>query len=228
MDMKQQTKKVANWRLWMHLLAMFVVIVLLFFCVKFGLDIYTHHGQEVEVPNVMEMDFDKAKLLLEERGLRIMVSDSGYNKRKPADCILSQSPEASVRVKQGRVIYVMVNSASSPTVVIPDIIDNSSLREAEAKLTAMGFKMLPPKRIEGEKDWVYGIISRGRRVGTGDRVSTDAPLMLIVGMGGLENEEMEEDFVESDVMEDDIPLPEEEVPEAAPAEVTDNSEQQVP
>ena len=122
----------------------------------------------------------------------------------------------------------MVNSASSPTVVIPDIIDNSSLREAEAKLTAMGFKMLPPKRIEGEKDWVYGIISRGRRVGTGDRVSTDAPLMLIVGMGGLENEEMEEDFVESDVMEDDIPLPEEEVPEAAPAEVTDNSEQQVP
>lgn len=58
----------------------------------------------------------------------------------------------------------------------------------------MGFKLLPPKRIVGEKDWVYGIISRGRRVGTGDRVSTDAPLTLIVGTGGYEAEEDDMDY----------------------------------
>ena len=57
-----------------------------------------------------------------------------------------------------------VNSPSSPTFAIPDIVDNSSVREAEAKLTAMGFRLLPAQQVEGEKDWVYGIICRGRRV----------------------------------------------------------------
>ena len=205
--MKQQIKKVADWHLWAHLLAMFVVIILLCFGVKVGLDFYTHHGREVEVPNVQEMNIDKAKILLEERGLRVVVSDSGYNKRKPADCILAQAPDPGVRVKEGRVIYVTVNSSSSPTVVIPDIIDNCSLREAEAKLIGLGFKMLPPKRVDGEKDWVYGIICRGRRVGTGDRISTESPLTLMVGSGSVESEEMEE-YMDVDVVEDEILLEE--------------------
>ena len=205
--MKQQIKKVADWHLWAHLLAMFVVIILLCFGVKVGLDFYTHHGREVEVPNVQEMNIDKAKVLLEERGLRVVVSDSGYNKRKPADCILAQAPDPGVRVKEGRVIYVTVNSSSSPTVVIPDIIDNCSLREAEAKLIGLGFKMLPPKRVDGEKDWVYGIICRGRRVGTGDRISTESPLTLMVGSGSVESEEMEE-YMDVDVVEDEILLEE--------------------
>jgi beta-lactam-binding protein with PASTA domain len=166
-----------------------------------------HHGREVEVPNVQEMNIDKAKILLEERGLRVVVSDSGYNKRKPADCILAQAPDPGVRVKEGRVIYVTVNSSSSPTVVIPDIIDNCSLREAEAKLIGLGFKMLPPKRVDGEKDWVYGIICRGRRVGTGDRISTESPLTLMVGSGSVESEEMEE-YMDVDVVEDEILLEE--------------------
>lgn len=221
--MKQKLQKVADWHLWIHLFAMFVVFILLCLGVKFGLDFYTHHGQEVEVPNVVEMDFDKAKILLEERGLKIAVSDSGYNKRKPADCILAQLPDAKALVKSGRVIYVTVNSTSSPTIVIPDIIDNSSLREAEAKLTALGFKMLPPKRVDGEKDWVYGIISRGRRIGTGDRVSTDTPLMLMVGSGIVEEEEMTDEYIDVDVANEEEVLPVEE-PATATHEVLTEEE----
>lgn len=150
------------------------------------------------------MSFDQAKLLLDEYDLNIQVADSGYNKRLPADCILAQMPGATAKVKAGHIIYVTVNSPSSPTVTIPDIIDNSSLREAEAKLAAMGFKLLPPKRIVGEKDWVYGIISRGRRVGTGDRVSTDAPLTLIVGTGGYEAEEDDMDYYSDPIGGSDV------------------------
>jgi len=88
-----------------------------------------------------------------------------------------------MKVKAGHIIYVTINSPSSPSFAIPDVIDNSSYREAEAKLQALGFKLLPPRRILGEKDWVYGIMSRGRRVSTGDRVSIDAPLTLLIGNG---------------------------------------------
>ena len=204
MSISKMIGKIADWSFWAHLLAMLLVMMLFCIGVKVGLDIYTRHGQEVEVPNLMNMSFDQAKLLLDEYDLNIQVADSGYNKRMPADCILAQMPGATAKVKAGHIIYVTVNSPSSPTVTIPDIIDNSSLREAEAKLAAMGFKLLPPKRIVGEKDWVYGIISRGRRVGTGDRVSTDAPLTLIVGTGGYEAEEDDMDYYSDPIGGSDV------------------------
>ena len=78
--------------LWGNLLAMLLTVILLCVGVKFGLDIYTHHGEGVPVPNLTGMDFNRAADLLERNGLGIMVSDSGYNKRMPAECVLAQSP----------------------------------------------------------------------------------------------------------------------------------------
>ena len=168
-----------------HLMAMALVVILLCVGVGFGLDIYTHHGEGIVVPQVKGMTYSKARMLLEEDGLTIMVTDSGYNKTLPADYILAQTPGYGTKVKSGHTVYVTVNSPSSPTVAVPDIVDNSSVREAEAKLMAMGFRLLPAKRVSGERDWVYGIICRGRRVSNGDRISIDYPLTLLVGDGSI-------------------------------------------
>jgi beta-lactam-binding protein with PASTA domain len=169
--------------LWGHLLAMTFVVVALCFGVKYGLDVYTHHGQNIRVPKLEGMYYAKASLLLENEGLVIQVSDSGYNKRLPAECILAQSPGSGMRVKEGHTVYLTINSPSSPTFAIPDIVDNASVREAEAKLLAMGFQLTQPQEVVGEKDWVYGILCRGRRVSNGDRVPIDHPLTLMVGSG---------------------------------------------
>ena len=175
--------KLTSRYVWGNLIAMAVVIMVLCIGVKYGLEIYTHHGEGIPVPNIKGMKFNEASYLLEQNGLHIVVTDSGYNRRLPADCILVQSPGYGTRVKTGHSIYVTVNSPSSPSVAIPDIIDNSSAREATAKLTAMGFKLLSPKYVDGEKDWVYGVICRGRRLSTGDRVPIDYPLTLMIGDG---------------------------------------------
>ena len=95
-------------------------------------------------------------------------------------------------MKSGHTIYVTVNSPSSPTFANPDDVDNSRFREAEAKLSAMGFQLTEPQRVVGEKDWVYGIICRGRRVSNDDRIPIDHPLTLIIGTGTYENDELEE------------------------------------
>ena len=179
-----------------NLLAMALVIVLLCLGVKYGLNLYTHHGEGIKVPKVENMNYANARALCEQNGLNIMVTDSGYNKRLPANCILAQNPGEGTMVKEGHTIYVTVNAPSSPSFAIPDVVDNSSYREAEAKLTAMGFKLLPPKKVMGEKDWVYGIVSRGRRVSTGDMVSIDSPLTLMIGSGMYDQEEEELDYVE--------------------------------
>ena len=126
----------------------------------------------------------------------------------PAECVLAQSPGEGTNVKQGHTIYVTVNSPSSPTVAIPDIIDNSSVREATAKLTALGFKLLEPQIVIGERDWVYGIVSRGRRLNAGDRISIEQPLTLLIGSGeydsvGSDIEVTEPEDVHFDTQETD-------------------------
>jgi hypothetical protein len=42
-------------------------------------------------------------------------------------------------------------------------------------------------RIDGEKDWVYGILCRGRRVSNGDRIPIEYPLTLMVGKGTIDD-----------------------------------------
>ena len=183
MFLKTFFRKLASPLVWGNLLAMLIVLVLLLAGLIWWLGEYTHHGEGIKVPKLVRMSCSNARLLLDEQGLVLMVSDSGYNKRLPADCILAQSPAEGITVKEGHVIYVTVNSPSSPKVAIPDIVDNSSYREAEAKLISLGFKLLPPKRILGERDWVYGILCRGRQVNSGERVSIDTPLTLMIGNG---------------------------------------------
>ena len=166
-----------------NLIAMVLVIILLIVGVNYGLDWYTHHGEAIRVPNIEGMSITKARELMAEKGLEIVVADSGYNKRLPADCVLTQSPDAGLTVKTGHTIYVTINSTNSPSVAIPDVVDNSSYREAEAKLISLGFKVLPPQYVTGEKDWVYGVTCNGRRVSAGERISIEQPLTLQVGSG---------------------------------------------
>ena len=166
-----------------NLIAMALVIILLVVGVNYGLDWYTHHGESIRVPNIEGMRIAKAREMMEECGLEIVVTDSGYNKRLPADCVLSQNPGAGLTVKSGHTIYVTINSSNSPSVAIPDVVDNCSYREAEAKLISLGFKVLPPQNVTGEKDWVYGVLCNGRRVTAGERVSIEQPLTLQIGSG---------------------------------------------
>ncbi len=187
MSAKDFFDKIFSRYLLLHLAAMALVVILLCVGISFGLSAYTHHGESITVPNLNGVDYEKAYRQLDELGLRLVVNDSGYNKRLPANSVLAQVPGGGVRVKQGRIVYVTVNSPSSPTFAIPDIVDNSSIREAEAKLMAIGFQLTEPQLVEGEKDWVYGIVCRGRRVSNGDLISIDYPLTLLVGKGATDD-----------------------------------------
>lgn len=169
--------------LWGNLAAMALVVVLLCVGIRFGIDLYTHHGEAISIPDVRHKSFADAERILKDAGLPVVVSDTGYVKNLPPDCVLEQSPAPGEKVKSGHVIYVTINSAHSPVITIPDVIDNSSLREAMAKLSAMGFKLGSPQYIPGEEDWVYGILVKGRHVVAGDKVSIDDVLIIQVGNG---------------------------------------------
>lgn len=188
--------------LWGNLLAMAVVVVLLVMGCMAGIGLYTHHGESIPIPNIVHKKYADAVAILENAGLEIEVSDTGYVKSLPPDCILAQNPAPGERVKGGRIIYVTINASHTPTLTLPDIIDNSSLREAMAKLTAMGFTLTQPQFIAGEKDWVYGVLVNGRHVVAGDKIPIDARVTIQVGNGQRDAADSV-DFVEPEYPEEE-------------------------
>lgn len=169
---------------WLNLMAMVVVMVGLVWGVLKGLDTYTRHGKAVVVPDVKGLSVDEAVRQCQGRGLACVVSDSSYVKTLPAGCILEHNPAAGQKVKEGRTVYLTINTLNIPLMEVPDVADNSSLRQAEALVLASGFKLDSVEYIPGEKDWVYGVKYKGRELATGEKVPTGAMLMLVAGNGG--------------------------------------------
>lgn len=210
-------RKLCSRYIWLNLALMAALMMLLVLLLGWAAAVYTHHGEEISVPDICNKKFPDAENLLEAAGLTIVVSDTSYNRHLPPDCILQQSPDPGQKVKSGRVVYVTINASTKPTLVMPDIVDNSSLREAMAKLRILGFKVGEPQYVAGEKDWVYGAISRGQRLSTGDKVSIDAMVTLLVGNG------MVGDDADLEVTDPDMePVDEgEDVPEEDPFQVVE-------
>jgi hypothetical protein len=183
MKAKKFFKKFTSWHLLLNLLGMVAFVVMLLAGLKWWLLKFTHHGEGIEVPDLYGKNYLEAKDAVAELGLRIEANDSTYIKEMPAGSIVVQSPVKGMNVKEGRIIYVTINSLTIPRVKIPDIVDNCSYREAIARLQALDLRVLPPKLIDGEKDWVYGISLDGRDVHVGDMVARESQLVLVIGNG---------------------------------------------
>lgn len=172
-----------NFFFWGNLWAMALVSVALVWGVFKWLDIYTRHDVSVTVPEVKGMLLPEAQQLLEKHSLKPIISDSTYSPSQPGGMVLDMNPTQGAVVKEGRAVYLTVNTNRPPMRIIPNLIDNSSLRQAEAKLLAMGFKLGENDSIEGEKDWIYGIKYKGAHLQNGDEVPIGATLVLEVGSG---------------------------------------------
>lgn len=189
---------------WINITAMILLVVLMLFGVLKWLDVYTRHGEAVVVPNVEGMTVDEATKMFRSHRLECVVSDSTYVKNKPAGIVLDANPVAGQKVKEGRIIYLTINTLSIPLRTVPDVADNSSLRQAQAKVLGAGFKLNEVEEIIGEKDWVYGVKYQGRVLETGDKVPLGAALTLMVGNGG--DEVLNEDSTMMEVDEEN-PIP---------------------
>lgn len=166
---------------WLNLIAMIVVVIGACWGTLLWLDHYTHHGEAYVVPNVKNKSLGEAQLALHNQKLEGLVVDSSYVKGLPDGMVLDQNPAEGARVKEGRTIYLTVTTSKVPLVKLPDLVDNSSLRQAEAKLKAMGFRLTEPEYVSGEQDWIYGIKYRGRSLMSGDKVPHEVMLTLCVG-----------------------------------------------
>ena len=169
--------------LWLNLLGMVIAVIVVIWGALRGLDVYTRHGRAVVVPDVRGMSLADAQTVFHSHGLACTVADSTYVKTQVPGCILDYTPAAGQKVKEGRLIYLTVNTLATPLQMVPDVADNSSLRQAEARLIAAGFRISEVELIPGEKDWVYGVKYRDSLLMEGERVPIGAFLTLVAGNG---------------------------------------------
>lgn len=180
---------------WFNILALCVVTFLLIAGLFKGLDIYTHHGEEVIVPDVKGMMPGAADKLFLDRGLIAKVVSTSYRKDMPSGCILELTPEQGEKVKKGRIIFLTINSINAPLREVPDVTENSSAREAEAQLLTAGFHLTPNQLVKGELDWVYGVLYNGRKVMTGEKIPIGSMLTLQIGNGDVDMDDVGSDSV---------------------------------
>lgn len=174
-----------------NLLAMLAVLVALPFIALSWLDSYTLHGVTIDVPNICGMQLEEATSLLREKKLDFEIIDYKYVKGAQDNEVLEQRPTAASKVKEGRKIELTMSSSHEPVQVIPPVIDNSSLREAQARLRASGFKLGENVYVSGEKDWVYSLLLGKDTLRNGMQIPVGSTVVLVIGSGDDEGDNSE-------------------------------------
>ena len=184
---------------WVNIVLMCVVLVGVPVGGFYALNEFTHHGEKIEVPKVVGKSAYVATEALEAAGLRVVIADSLYSTKARPGAVLEQTPRGGCQVKSGRIVYLTINQRGEPMVKFPDIVHNSSLREAEAQLKVLGFSLTPCERVEGQpRDFVVGVRQGTRDLHTGEMVSRERALTILAGAG-------EQDSLELDTLYDTGP-----------------------
>lgn len=167
----------------LNLLAMAAIAFLLIIITFRWIESYTRHGEYISVPDVTGMYEEEAAKVLSDAGLKYEVSDYKYDKSLVEGGVIEQNPDAGSYVKDGRKIYLTLNSGKEPVKAVPDVADNSSLRAAESQLRAAGFKLTAPVYQNGDLDWVYEVRYQGIAVEAGAEIPEGSVLTIVVGNG---------------------------------------------
>ena len=175
-------KQTLGWIL-LNILIMVVLAILLIIITFRWIESYTRHGQYIAVPDVHGMYEEEAGQVLASAGLKYEVLDFKYDNMMVEGGVIEQKPQPGAYVKDGRKIYLTLNSGKEPMRAVPDLADNSSLRAAQAKLRAAGFKLGRTIYIDGDLDWVYEIRYQGLEIEAGTEIPEGSTLTIVAGNG---------------------------------------------
>ena len=167
-----------------NLLLALIIIVLILLGLWFWLRSYTHHGEEINVPNLVGLYMPEAEPIAQTAGMVLIVTDSTFTNDVPLGAIAEQTPPADSHAKQGRPLYVVVNASCKRQVVLPDVHD-LSYRQATATLRSMGVRVNENYEWEPSeyKDLVLDMKYNGESLPAGARVDEGAEVTLVVGFG---------------------------------------------
>lgn len=167
-------------QVWLNLLLAPIVALTLFWLTIQFLDYWTNHGKTTEMPNVVGLDYYKARDILESKKFEVEV-DSIYNTQVKYGQVLDQSPKEKEVVKFGRTVYLKINSFYPEMKEIRDDLLHISSIQATKILESMGITRIKIKTVVGDNDdEVIDIKYKGRRVTKGTKIPVTGEIELTV------------------------------------------------
>ena len=171
--------------LWINILTSIILIVVVCYIVFWRLDVYTHHGEAVEVPDLSGLYVEEAELLLKDCNLGYEIIDSVYIRNKKGGEIAEQSPMAGTKVKKSRKVYITVNSKQRKMVMVPNLVGESR-RKAQSNLKTLGFNVDSVRYEPYEfNDEVLSLMWGDSVLTTGVRVPDGSQIILVVGQNDM-------------------------------------------
>ncbi len=113
-----------------------ILIVLYLTCDHIVMPIYTRHGRDVYVPEVVGLTYAAAQMKLTQQGFRMVKAGEQFDSQHEPGTILFQSPEPGAPAKRGRRVYVIV-SKGERFVTVPKLVGGSE-RNAALELSSQG------------------------------------------------------------------------------------------
>ena len=165
---------------------MALALVALGYIALLFIDVFTSHGQQVQVPDVRNLPFEKAVEILEDAGLHWEISDSTtFYENYPPGTVIDQDPKAKSYIKKIRIIYLNVNAMHAPIIPMPKLVDLPG-RQGMATMKAMGFKHVTMDSIPSPMGGlILQVTVDGHNVAPGTPISVNSQIRITVGDGSI-------------------------------------------
>lgn len=180
-------KSFFHWKVFLNLLVAVGLLVGLVWLTFRWLEFHTNHGEDIAVPNVVNMTVQQAIEVLDDQGLEYEVDSFKYDPKFKPFQVLKIFPSPGSHVKDGRTIVLKVNPKTYAPVAIPDILDRYKYL-AFRKLDLLGLKVgdtIYEPNIQ--KDAVIRMLYNGNVVKPGAKVPMFSTIDMVIGSGPLRN-----------------------------------------
>ena len=182
-----------------------LIIAVLGFLFMHWLTFTTDHGNEITGRNLSKLTEEQVEEKLDDLDLDYVLLDSvNYKSDYPKFSVVQQDPLPGEKVKEGRKVYIKINSSGFSSVKVPDLIEKT-YREAVPTLKALGLEEGTITYVPNlAKDMVLEMRFKGRNIKPGDKVLKSSKIDLVLGDGKMSYEE--------DLGTDSLANPTEELP----------------
>lgn len=166
-----------------NIIAIGAVLYLLVWLASLLLSMYTRHGQSLTLPNLKGMKIEEAESVLRQKKLRMLITDTVFMDNIQKSGVVDQNPAPNSKVKEGRIIYLTLNSDATATVLMPNLI-SSSARYAETVLAGLGLKIGDISyKPDIAQNNVLDQLWRGQSIQPNTKIPKGATIDLVVGDG---------------------------------------------
>ncbi len=144
---------------------------------------YVREIEKVKVPNVIGIDYEKARQILEDYNLEYKIFLEQYNDEYPENVVINQTPKPNIYVKSGRQILLTI-SKGAIKVKMPYVV-NMPLRQARLELMKNGVYISRINYVNNDSIGIDTVIAQS--VSQGQSVNSKAEIILTVSKGPLAN-----------------------------------------